>query len=471
MAYKRNLAQPVSESGTGVTTMTTAYAPVCAGTTATGPLQVASTGLGTAGNVLTSTGASSLPTFQALPAGSVTITGDSGSATGSNITLTGSTSGAVFTGAGSTVTESFNYLALPTTTSTNGQIRINGSPVLHAYGTNNFYAGTSAGNFTLTGASNTAVGVNALDADTSGGFNTAVGHDALTALTTGTVNVAIGASALATSTADSYNTAVGTSSLTACNGSIYNSALGYRSGYSVSTANGGHTCIGFQTGYGITTGSYNTAVGFDAYGIGSSNGSYNTGIGYISLKGLGTGINNTALGAYSASLYTTTESNNIIIGHPGVNGESNNLRIGNGTGAGAFQLAKAFIAGIRGVTTDVNDAVAVLIDSAGQLGTTSSSIRYKENVQDMADSSSDLLKLRPVTFDFIGKPSHKRQVGLIAEEVYEIMPDLVVHNIDGEIESVKYHDLPALLLNELQKAVKRIEVLEAKVSACCGERK
>ena len=81
----------------------------------------------------------------------------------------------------------------------------------------------------------------------------------------------------------------------------------------------------------------------------------------------------------------------------------------------------------------------------------------------MADVSSPLLKLRPVTFDFIGKPNHRKQVGLIAEEVYEVMPDLVVHNMDGEIESVKYHDLPALLLNELQKAVKRIEVLEAQV--------
>jgi len=58
----------VAGGGTGVTTMTTAFAPVCAGTTATGSLQVASTGISTSGNVLTSTGASSLPTWQ-VPAG------------------------------------------------------------------------------------------------------------------------------------------------------------------------------------------------------------------------------------------------------------------------------------------------------------------------------------------------------------------------------------------------------------------
>ena len=64
----------VAGGGTGVTTMTTAYAPVCAGTTATGNLQVASTGLSTSGYVLTSTGASSLPTFQAVTTPALTIT-------------------------------------------------------------------------------------------------------------------------------------------------------------------------------------------------------------------------------------------------------------------------------------------------------------------------------------------------------------------------------------------------------------
>ena len=81
----------------------------------------------------------------------------------------------------------------------------------------------------------------------------------------------------------------------------------------------------------------------------------------------------------------------------------------------------------------------------------------------MGDVSSPILNLRPVTFDFIGKPSHKKQVGLIAEEVEQIMPSLVAYNMDGGVESVKYHELPILLLNELQKALKRIEDLESKL--------
>ena len=93
----------VAGGGTGVATMTTPYAPVCAGTTATNPLQVASTGLSSSGYVLTSNGSSALPSFQAAPGGSITITGDTGGGlTGTSFTLTGGTTGLTFAGSGST---------------------------------------------------------------------------------------------------------------------------------------------------------------------------------------------------------------------------------------------------------------------------------------------------------------------------------------------------------------------------------
>lgn len=59
----------VTKGGTGLSTATTAYAPIISGTTATGNFQVASTGLSTSGFVLTSNGASSVPSFQAIPGG------------------------------------------------------------------------------------------------------------------------------------------------------------------------------------------------------------------------------------------------------------------------------------------------------------------------------------------------------------------------------------------------------------------
>jgi len=98
-------------------------------------------------------------------------------------------------------------------------------------------------------------------------------------------------------------------------------------------------------------------------------------------------------------------------------GESNTIRIGN-----QFNN-KTFIAGISGVTTGGTGA-AVLVDANGQLGTISSSRRFKDDIQDMGDASSDLMKLRPVTFRYKQAQedgSHPLQYGLVAEEVAEVI--------------------------------------------------
>ncbi len=71
MSYRRQSPQPVVEGGTGVQ-LTTIYAVLCGGTTATGAIQSIAS-VGTAGQILTSNGAGALPTFQA-PAGTSTLT-------------------------------------------------------------------------------------------------------------------------------------------------------------------------------------------------------------------------------------------------------------------------------------------------------------------------------------------------------------------------------------------------------------
>jgi hypothetical protein len=118
------------------------------------------------------------------------------------------------------------------------------------------------------------------------------------------------------------------------------------------------------------------------------------------------------------------------------------------------------VAGIRGITTGNNDAIPVVIDSNGQLGTVSSSRRFKEDIQDMDTASSDLMRLHPVIFRY-QKPfadgSKPIQYGLIAEEVAEVYPDLVARSADGQIETVKYQVLDSMLLNELQKEHLRVQ--------------
>jgi hypothetical protein len=107
------------------------------------------------------------------------------------------------------------------------------------------------------------------------------------------------------------------------------------------------------------------------------------------------------------------------------------------------------IAGISGKTSTAG--VAVLINASGVLGTTTSSARYKHSIQDMNDASADVLNLRPVTFAYNDDETESKQYGLIAEEVEEIFPAIVVRNNDNQPETVQYHVLPVLLLNEMKK--------------------
>ena len=118
------------------------------------------------------------------------------------------------------------------------------------------------------------------------------------------------------------------------------------------------------------------------------------------------------------------------------------------------------MAGIRGVTSGVADAIPVMVDSVGQLGTVSSSRRFKFDIADMGDASTGLMRLRPVTFrykDATTDGAHPLQYGLIAEEVAEVNRDLVVYEKDGQALTVKYHLLPTMLLNEVQQQQRTID--------------
>jgi hypothetical protein len=158
------------------------------------------------------------------------------------------------------------------------------------------------------------------------------------------------------------------------------------------------------------------------------------------------GSSNIGIGASAGNNLTLADNNNIDIGNAGTSGDVGVIRLGTlGTHTTNFQQ------GIYGVTT-VNAAVPVLIDSVtGQLGTVSSARKYKDNIEDMNEESAPILNLRPVIFTYKADPSRAKQFGLIADEVADVMPALVVRGADGQVETVKYHELATLLLNELIK--------------------
>jgi hypothetical protein len=266
---------------------------------------------------------------------------------------------------------------------------------------------------------NTADGDHALFSITTGTANTAVGWHSLSGNTEGSFNTGLGAGALALSTIEDSNTAVGTAALLLNTGGASNTAVGRTAMLNNSTGDE-NTAVGVGALSGCTTGGFNTAIGGIA-GAAITTGQFNTIIGDI------------------AGLFVSTASNTICIGGSGIN-VSNTCQIGH----------------IRGVQTVNNDAVAVVIDSAGQLGTQSSSGRFKKDIKPMDKTSEAVLALKPVTFHYKSDNTNRPEFGLIAEDVAKVNPNLVVRQ-DGEIYTVRYEAVNAMLLNEFLKAHKQLE--------------
>jgi hypothetical protein len=314
----------------------------------------------------------------------------------------------------------------------------------------------------------TALGTGALNSDTSGSYNTAFGYFALLNNTTGTYNTAVGQLALAANTIATDNTGVGYDALEANITGTDNTAVGYEAMKSLTGIMGGdvanfNTALGSQALQANITGGNNTAIGASA--LQNTTGDLNTAVGWNALETGASASLNTAVGAQAlevssgsynigigdaAGIDITTGSYNIMIGNQGMSSDDSTIRIGDGQ-------TSTYIAGISGVNVS---GAAVVVNANGQLGVTASSRRYKDDIQDMGDASKGLLRLRPVTFhykkaDYDG--SKPLEYGLIAEEVADVYPELVVRGTDGQIQSIQYQKLPAMLLNELQKEHRNAE--------------
>ena len=302
---------------------------------------------------------------------------------------------------------------IPATTSSSvGVIQMAGTPILSAKGTQNLFLGNGAGNFTLTGTQNTATGASSLVSNTTGTGNTAAGVSSLAGNMTGFNNTATGSNALLSNTTASNNVATGESAL--------------------------------RTN---SIGANNVATGTSS--LRNNTGSFNTAIGTSALTNSTSGSTNIALGN-NAGQNVTTGSNNIDIASDGA-AESNTIRIGT-----AGNQTATFISGISGVT--VSGGAGVFILPNGLLGTVTSSRRFKTDIKPMEDASSVLLSLKPVTFHYKPELDAKGipQFGLIAEEVAEVCPDLVIRDEKGEIQTVRYEQVNAMLLNEFLKEHRRI---------------
>ena len=332
--------------------------------------------------------------------------------------------------------------------------------------------GLSALQENTTGSFNTANGVDALFANTIGNVNTADGFLALFANTTGNFNTANGAAALQNNTAGSNNTAAGSQALSKNITGSNNTADGFQALF-FNTTGFENAATGWRALFGNTTGFHNTANGFQAL-LSNTTGNHNTADGDIALLHNTTGNFNTAAGAHTlvnnttgsfniavginAGNNLTTGNNNIDIGNGGVAGESATTRMG----AAGIQT-RTFIAGVSGIAVAGS---TVVVNSSGQLGVAVSSKRFKDEIKGMDKASEAILALQPVTFRYKRNidPDGVPQFGLVAEEVAKVNPDLVARDAKGEVYTVRYEAVNAMLLNEFLKEHSTVEELKSKVA-------
>jgi hypothetical protein len=275
----------------------------------------------------------------------------------------------------------------------------------------------------------TAFGDGALEAN-QGNNNSAFGHSALRGNIFGRQNTAVGAFALNKNDLGEENTAIGFQAL-----------------FSNNTSGSRNTATGQSALQHNDRGSNNTATGVAAL-YRNTNGGNNTAIGFFSLDQNTTGSFNVALGDHAGSGVIT--ANDVICIGRAVSGANVN-----GT---------CFIGNIRGVHTQNANALPVVIDGAGQLGTVASSERFKKDITTMEKASEGILSLRPVTFHYKTDGTSTPQFGLIAEEVAKVNPALVLPDKEGKPYTVRYDAVNAMLLNEFLKEHSKVEKLEATIA-------
>ncbi|NTV44279.1 MAG: hypothetical protein HGA67_01110, partial [Candidatus Yonathbacteria bacterium] len=245
-------------------------------------------------------------------------------------------------------------IALPaTTSSTTGVVYKGSNRFIHdftASGTNggNFFAGTNAGNFTMSGTG------------ASASYNTGLGSETLFSLTSGTDNTASGYGALRTNNSGSYNSAYGYQSLYSNTTSWYNSAFGMNALYS-NTNGGANVAMGNNALQYTSTGSNNAAVGYAA-GRGtaaSSNVTDNVFLGYQAGLAVLTGADKNVLVGSGAGDHVTTGANNIALGY----------QAGNNLTTGGANILIGYDVDAQSATGSSQLSIGNLIFATGGFGT------------------------------------------------------------------------------------------------------
>jgi hypothetical protein len=325
-----------------------------------------------------------------------------------------------------------------------------------AYGTENI-GNTAVGAMALEGApgggtvANTAVGYRALMI-TAGSASTAIGSEVLTANTSGAGNTGVGSDVLRTNTTGAFNSALGDGSMEFNTIGTNDTAVG-TAALTFNTTGDSNVALGNKSLTSNTTGSNNTAVGDHSLSV-NDTGSNLTCVGYQCTTAGSNLRNATALGAYSM----VSVSDSLVLGSiAGVNGATSTTKVGIGTSAPTAILTIG-----RGLGHPVSDSWE-----------TYSSRRWKTNIQTLPNALAKVERLRGVTYNL--KDSGKPEIGVIAEEVGAVVPELVTYEENGkDARGVDYSRLTALLIEAMkqqQKEIQRQSAVVVKQSAAIRQLK
>jgi hypothetical protein len=361
------------------------------------------------------------------------------------------------------------------------QYNIAGSRILSNAGTDNLFAGVSAGSVNTgasnsffgrrsgfsnaTGADNSFFGAFSGDANTFGVSNSFFGAFAGRLNTFGADNSFFGRSSGEANTTGVSNSFFGRSSGGANKTGSSNSFFGRNSG-AANTFGDSNSFFGSSSGGANTEGIDNSFFGVSS-GLANTEGSYNSFFGLMSGGANTTGSKNSFFGRNSGQS-NIAGSNNTIIGED-ADVATGPLNFATAIGSGAvvttsnrIQLGRAGLDAVRiGLLASPSATQLCIITATNTLAECTSSGRYKENIKPFSAGLNHVKRLNPVTYDWI--ESKEPDLGLIAEEVAAVEPLLVTYNHKGEIQGVKYDQITVVLINVVKEQQSQIETQQKQI--------
>jgi hypothetical protein len=233
--------------------------------------------------------------------------------------------------------------------------------------------------------------------------------------------------------------------------------------------------MGRDAGLFINTGANNVVVGMYA-GFNTTSGANNTFVGYAAGHNTagGTGSSNTCIGWYSGSLMTTGSKNTIIGKFNGNQGgidirtASNYIVLADGDGNPRMHFNTSGHPHTRYMRASAGSYTVKLTAGSAELTFDTSSARYKDNIRDSTYGLSAVMQLQSRMFEYKAD-DQRTDVGFIAEEVNEVIPELVVIDGEGRPDAVHYDRITSVLVKAIQELSTQLDAALARITTLEGK--